>query len=88
MRKCLQFQRPISCDVGECLSTTIAIEKKNNRACFLKLMSSIRFLAHQGLAIRRDGISEPGDSNFHQVVKLRAEDEPDGKLTEWVKKEK
>ena len=46
-------------DVGECLSTTLAIEKKNNTACFLKLMSSIRFLARQGLAIRGDGISEP-----------------------------
>ena len=46
-------------DIGECLSTSLALE---NRACFLKLLGSVRFLARQGLALRGDGIGEP-DSN-------------------------
>ena len=49
-----------------------------NRACFFKLTSTCRFLARQRLAVRGDGTSEP-DSNFLQVVKLRAEEEVDDK---------
>ena len=70
--------------MGECLLNTLAVENKSNRACFLKVIA-IRFLAHQRFAKRGDGISEP-DSNFSQIVKLRAEDKPDGKLTEWMKR--
>ena len=72
-------------DVGECLSTSFALERKCNQACFLKLISSIRFLARQGLALRGDGSGEP-DSNFLQLLKLSADYEQDGKLNEWMKR--
>ena len=37
--------------IGECLSSILAVEKRVNRECFMKLISSIRFLApfHPGL---------------------------------------
>ena len=71
--------------VGECLSTSVALERQCNQACFLKPMNSIRFLARQGLALRGDGIGEP-DSNFLQLLKLTADYEQDGKLSEWMKR--
>ena len=37
-------------DIGECLSSQLALEKQVNRECFMKLISSIRFLARQGLS--------------------------------------
>ena len=72
-------------DTGECLSTSLALEMSANRACFLKLLGSVRFLARQGLALRGDGIGEP-DSSFLQVVQLKAWDEPDSKLADWLKR--
>ena len=72
-------------DVGESLSSTLAHEKQINRECFLKLISSIGFLARQNLALRGDRAGEP-DSNFIQLLQLRAEDEDDGKLVRWMKK--
>ena len=62
------------CDVGECLSTSLALERKETRACFLKVM---KFLARQGLALRGDRVGEL-ESNFIQVLNLRAREEPDG----------
>ena len=48
----------------------------------MKLISSIRFLARQGLCYHA---GEP-DSNFIQLLQLRAQDESDGKLVEWMKR--
>ena len=72
-------------DVGECLSSMLALEKQVNRECFMKLISSIRFLARQGLALRGDGAGEL-DSNFIQLLQLRAQDEDDSKLAGWMKR--
>ena len=69
-------------DVGEMLSHTLIVEKKENRLCLRKLLSSIRFLARQGCAIRGD--QNESDSNFTQLLKLREEDNP--KLSQWVKR--
>ena len=41
-------------DIGETLSSQLAKEKLERRQCFLKLMSSIRFLARQVLLIHGD----------------------------------
>jgi hypothetical protein len=71
--------------VGECLSSAVAEEKRINRACFMKLLTSVQFLARQGLALRGDGKGEV-DGNFNQLLKLRSKDESDGMLTEWMKK--
>ena len=72
-------------DVGECLSSILALKKQVNRECFMKLISSIRFLVRQGLALRGDGAGEP-DSNFIQLLQLRAQDESNGKLVGWMKR--
>lgn len=69
-------------DVGELLSQAHAAEKKQNRECLLKILSNIRFLARQGLALRGDG--DESDSNFVQILKLRGED--DSKLLDWMKR--
>lgn len=72
-------------DISEYLSSMLALEKQVNRECFMKLLSSIMFLARQGLALRGDGAGEP-DSNFIQLLQLRAQDEDDSKLAGWMKR--
>lgn len=46
---------------------------KQNRTCFLKIIESVQFLARQGLAMQ--GHTDP-ESNFNQLLKLRAIDVP------------
>ena len=48
----------------------------------IKLLSSIKYLAKQGLALRGHNTGTKG--NLHQLMLLRAEDDP--KLQEWLKK--
>ena len=43
-----------------------------NREYLLKVLSTVRFLARQGLALRGDG--DEVDSNLHQILVLRGED--------------
>ena len=61
-------------DVGDMLSKQAATEKQQNRQYLLKVLSSIRFLARQGLPLRGDG--DDTDSNLHQLLALREEDYP------------
>jgi len=61
-------------DIGEMLSSQHAKEKKINRDYLMKVLSSIRFLARQGLALRGD--YDEVDSNLYQLLLLRAEDDP------------
>ena len=61
-------------DVGDMLSKQAATEKQQNRKYLLKVLSSVRFLARQGLPLRGDG-SET-NSNLHQLLVLRGEDYP------------
>ena len=61
-------------DIAELLSTQHAREKEQNRHYFLKLLSSIRYLAQQGLPLRGDGSDR--DSNFYRLLLLRGEDVP------------
>ena len=42
-------------NVGEALTRQHAKEKEENRKILLKIISNIRFLAHQGLGLRGDG---------------------------------
>lgn len=56
--------------VGELLSSAHAHEKAMNRHCLLKIISTLRF---QGCAIR--GHSDETDGNFHQLLKLRGEED-------------
>ena len=73
---------PRSCpDVGEMLSSQHSQQKKVNRECLLKIIANLKFLARQGLALRGDN---DVDSNFMQLMKLHARDDP--RLTEWLEK--
>ena len=49
-------------DIGEMLSKQYATEKRANREYLLKILSSIHFLAHQGLPLRGD--MDETDLNF------------------------
>ena len=69
-------------DVSELLVMQLAKEKGHNRRMFLKIVCSIRFLSRQGMAFRGDRNDE--DSNFLQLLRLKAEDNPD--LLEWLKR--
>ena len=69
-------------NVGEQLSREHAKEKECNRIMLLKIMSSIRFLGRQGLALRGDGKEDNG--NFMQLLKVKAEDDP--RLLDWLEK--
>ena len=54
------------------LSKQAATQKEQNRQYLLKVLSSIRFLARQGLPLHGDG--DETDSNLHQLLVLRGED--------------
>ena len=61
-------------DVGDMLNKQAVTEKQANREYLLKVLSTVRFLARQGLALRGDG--DECDSNVHQLLLLRGEDFP------------
>ena len=71
--------------MAEYLSTQLKREKLERRQCFLKVLSNIRFLAHQGLALRGHGDHE-SDSNFLQLMKLSGELEDDSRISGWLEK--
>ena len=62
------------------MSQTYCQEKATNRRMFLKILSSIRYLAQQGLALRGDGDEQ--DGNFLQLLKLKGEDDP--AIIDWL----
>ena len=53
--------------MGEMLSREHAQEKSENRQCLLQILSNIRFLSRQGLALRGDG-----DMIFHMFYIVRS----------------
>ena len=69
-------------DVAESLSAHHKHEKIKSRQCFLKILSTIRFLGRQGLALRGHG--NESDSNFTQLMKLQGEDDP--AIEGWLEK--
>ena len=54
---------------GESLSTLQAEQKRENRHCFVTILSNVKFLARQGLALRGDGNTKY--SNFLQLLALK-----------------
>ena len=58
---------------GEMLPSSLAKEKVNNRHCLLKVMSSLKYLARQGISVRGRDDKETG--NFFQLLTLRSEDD-------------
>lgn len=78
-------------DVGEMLSTSLASQKAESRKMLLTILSSIRYLGRQGLALRgrykiADNSDKGGetDSNFIQLLRTRAEDNPG--ILKWMDK--
>ena len=67
---------------GELLSVQHRQEKAENRAMLLRILENICFLARQGLALRGHG--DDSDSNFIQLLQLRASDHPD--ILPWLNK--
>ena len=64
-------------NIGELLSN---IQKMKNRDALHEIMSSIRFLCRQGLALRGDN----EDGNLTQLLLMRAESDPN--LKDWMKR--
>lgn len=69
-------------DIGEQLVQQHAKDKERNRKMLLKIMSSIRYLARQGLALRGDGDEE--DGNFLQLLKFKGDSDPD--VLDWLQR--
>ena len=69
-------------DVGELQSAEHAAEKVRNRRMFMILLSNIRFLARQGLALRGDG--DESSSNFIQLLRLRSQELADVDVDKWL----
>ena len=69
-------------DVGEGLSKEHEQENAENRAMFRRIIQNVRFLAWQGLLLRGHG--DGADSNFTQLLRLRAFDVP--AVLPWMKK--
>ena len=80
-------------NVGTQLSAEYTEQKALNRKCLLAIMSNIRFLARQGLALRgahydadmtSDSIGGERESNFMQLLLLRKNEIPN--LDAWLQK--
>lgn len=67
-------------DVGMQLSQQFAKQKENNRQALYQIMTSIKFLSRQGLALRGD--KDESDGNLHQLLRMKAEADPN--LAEWL----
>ncbi|XP_066914540.1 zinc finger MYM-type protein 1-like [Clytia hemisphaerica] len=72
-------------DIGELLSQSYNKEKFENRKVLLKFFENIRFLARQSLSLRGNWNEESKselNSNFYQLLKLRALEDP--RIDEWL----
>ena len=55
-------------DIAEQLSLQHSKQKEANRQIFIKILSSLRYLARQGLPLRGSG--DDRDGNFYQLLQL------------------
>ena len=65
--------------LGLSLITSVKMTQKLHRYLLLKQLSSLKYLARQGMALRGH---DQMDSNLIQLLKTRAEDVPE--LTNWI----
>ncbi|XP_065189341.1 uncharacterized protein LOC135819971 [Sycon ciliatum] len=56
------------CDVGERLDSQFTAQRKENCACLLQVLRSVRFLARQGLALRGSSRSGGGECDVDNYV--------------------
>ena len=68
-------------DVSTLLSKACRDEMVHSRNMLTIILSSVRYLARQGLALRK---SDDSESNLIQLLQLRAED--NSQITNWLTK--
>ena len=68
--------------IDELLDIGHALKKPMNRRILLTILQNLRVAARQGLPVRGDGAES--NSNFRQLLHLRAEDNPS--IVEWLKR--
>ena len=68
--------------VDEQLKERLKCQKKENSNCPLKIVLSISYLSHQGITLRKG--KKDKESNFKQLLFLRAEDDDDEVLRKWI----
>ena len=81
-------------DITEMLSSSLEKERRERRAYLRKVLQNIIFLGRQGLAMRgawvcddnEEGTGSEFNSNFHQLMLLRGNDDP--KLLELMQQKK
>ena len=79
---CLEITTTTSSNVAVMLSSEQCQQIETNRQYIQKLLENVVFLARQGLPFRgnwvsaEEGCSAEVDSNFHQLLLLRAKDDP------------
>ena len=66
--------------VSSQLSAALATSQEKARSCLIKIVTSLKYLGRQGLALRGN---EADEGNFFELLKLRSAD--DTGLGEWVK---
>ena len=74
-------------DVGELLCNQHAEEKMKSRKVLLAILGNIRYLARQALPLRGNWNLETGseeNSNFYQLLKLRAEE--NSEILDWLRR--
>ena len=62
--------------------TELTAEKAKNRKLFMLVLSNIRFLARQGLALKGDG--DEGYSNFIQLLRLHCQESTNVDMDKWL----
>ena len=67
--------------IGAQLSRQYAKEMENNQVMLTKILSSVKFLARQGLALRGDG--DESNGNFLQLLTFL---DDDGTVNDWLKR--
>ena len=68
--------------IGAMLSQQHAKEMEDNRNMLIKILSCVKFLARQALALQGDG--DESDSNFLQLLKFLGDD--DALVHDWLKR--
>ena len=69
-------------DVNVLLSQEFASQKVKNQQALYHILSSIKFLCRQGLALRGD--KDETNGKLHQLLSMKAEE--DSNLKEWLQR--
>ena len=78
----LEFVAPKCGNVRQMTNENLKIKMAENRKCLLKIIETLQFLGRQGPALR--GKENDENSNFWQLLKVRAKDFP--RMKQWLEK--